>query len=128
MNKFSKKSSRKLSECHADLQTLFQIVIKHWDCTVTWGHRGEEDQNQAYKDGFSKLKYPDSKHNKRPSFAVDVVPYPTLYSDRGEMMRFGNFVMGVATMLKQYGAIDHRVTWGGNWNWKDYPHFQINST
>ncbi len=115
----------KLAECHADIQTLFQVVIRYRDCAAIWGYRGKEDQNKAFDDGFSKLRYPKSKHNKRPSMAVDVVPYPTLYSDKGEMMRFGNFVMGIATMLKEYGAIDHEITWGGYWNWKDYAHFEI---
>lgn len=125
MNKFSKNSLKKLGECHPDLQTLFQTVIKYWDCTVAWGHRGEEAQNKAFSEGFSKLKYPHSKHNKRPSLAADVVPYPELYSSKGEMMRFGNFVMGIATMLRKYGAIDYDIEWGGNWQWKDYAHFQI---
>ena len=125
MPKYSKRSLGKLAECHVDLQTLFTYVIKYKDCTVTWGHRKKEDQNKAYADGFSKLKYPKSKHNKIPAMAVDVVPYPELYSSKGEMMRFGSFVMGIATMLKKYGAIDHEITWGGYWNWKDYAHFEI---
>ena len=126
MPKYSKRSLGKLAECHADLQTLFQTVIKYWDCTVTWGYRGEEDQNTAFDKGYSKLRFPNSRHNKRPAMAVDVVPYPELYSSKGEMMRFGNFVMGIATMLKQYGAIDHEIKWGGNWeHFRDYPHFEI---
>jgi hypothetical protein len=41
------------------------------------------------------------------------------------LTEFGNFVKGVATMLKAYGAIDNDITWGGDWEWSDKPHWEI---
>ena len=49
--------------CHEDLQKIFKYVIAFFDHTIICGHRTEEKQNQAYKKGYSKLKYPNSKHN-----------------------------------------------------------------
>ncbi len=124
----------RLSECHPDLQTLFQEVIKHFDCTVICGHRGEEAQNVAYEDGFSTKLFPNSKHNRSPSLAVDVVPYPINWKDTDRMRYFAGYVMGVAKMLKRYNAIEREIVSGLDWDGdtdlsdqrlKDAPHFQI---
>ena len=124
---FSKKSEANLTQCSADLQTLFRTVIKHRDCSIICGQRGEMEQNAAYDLGHSKLRFPKSKHNKTPSLAVDVIPYPFAgWSDIKQFREFGNFVLGVAAMLKSYGAIESDITWGGNWtSFRDYPHYQI---
>lgn len=125
MPEFSKSSKDKLKTCDSELQILFNYVIKYFDCTIVCGERGKEAQNKAFEDGFSTVQYPHSKHNSSPSQAVDVVPYPTLYSDEKKIIEFGGFVMGIATMLKVYNAMDKKIIWGGNWKWKDYPHYQI---
>lgn len=66
----------KLMSCNDKLQQLFQEVVKHQDCTVLFGHRGEAEQNQLFADKKSEKKYPDSKHNSMPSNAIDIAPYP----------------------------------------------------
>ena len=58
------------------MQELFNEVIKYFDCTLIQGHRGEEEQNKYFDEGKSKVRYPNGRHNARPSNAVDVVPYP----------------------------------------------------
>ena len=42
---------------------------------IVCGHRNKEDQNKAFAEGKSKLKWPKGKHNKLPSQAVDAAPY-----------------------------------------------------
>src|SRR5687768_11435850 len=76
MPKFSQASIDKLATCHPDLRVLFNEVIKHFDCTISDGHRGEAAQNKAFDEGKSKLRWPNGNHNKLPSMAVDVYPYP----------------------------------------------------
>lgn len=66
---------RKLKTCHEDLQRLFNEVIKGFDNTIEFGHRGKKRQNKCFEDGTSTLTFPFSKHNKKPSLAVDAVPY-----------------------------------------------------
>jgi peptidoglycan L-alanyl-D-glutamate endopeptidase CwlK len=110
MPRFSSKSKRKLDTCHESLQQLFSEVVKSFDCTVIEGHRGEKKQNEAYRKGNSKLKYPNGKHNKTPSIAVDVIPYPIDWKDRDRMHYFGGFVLGIA---KKMGF---KIRWGGDWD------------
>jgi len=128
MPKFSQKSLRKLESCDERLQWLFEKVIEGWDCTVTCGHRGEKEQNDAYDSGHSKLKYPLSNHNRFPSFAVDVVPYPINWEDIARFRDFGYFVLGVAH------GINIHVRWGADWNrnysvgdekFLDWPHYEL---
>lgn len=128
MPKFGKKSEERLATCHVDLQRLFNEVIKHYDCTVTCGHRGKDEQDEAVRTGVSKLAWPNSKHNSLPSKAIDVVPFPIDWDDMTRFYHFGGFVLAVA---KQLGI---KIRWGGDWNgdlkfrdekFKDLPHFEL---
>jgi len=75
MFKPSKTSQERLSTCCPEIQLLFKRVLYYIDYTVACGFRGEEDQDKAFADGFSKVKWPNSKHNKLPSEAIDIYPY-----------------------------------------------------
>ncbi len=125
MPQFSKSSKKKLATAHQDLQVVFNEVIKHIDCTIVCGERGQKEQDKAYIIGNSQLKYPRSKHNKQPSMAVDVVPFPIDWEDHERFREFAWFVKGVAIVLKRYGAIDNDIKWGGDWKWKDLPHYEL---
>lgn len=119
--------------CHFSLQNLFNEVIRHYNCAVLCGRRDKPEQNRAFREGRSKLLFPQSKHNKDPSQAVDVVPwhaeYPYIrWDDREAFYYFGGLVLGVAAMMK----ID--VRWGGDWDtdqelhdqtFFDLPHFEL---
>ena len=128
MPRFGKRSIGRLQTCDQKLQELFYEVVKHFDCSVIEGHRGEERQNKAHAEGKSKLKYPNGKHNQTPSIAVDVAPYPIDWSDRDRFHYFSGFVLGIA---KQMGM---NIRWGGDWNqdtktkdnkFDDLVHFEI---
>ena len=128
MPRFGKRSRSRLSTCDDRLQDLFKEVVKHFDCSVIQGHRGKADQNKAYDEGRSKLRYPDGNHNATPSKAVDVAPYPIDWSDRDRFHYFSGFVMGIAS---QMGL---KIRWGGDWDrdtqvkdnkFDDLPHFEI---
>ena len=128
MPRFGKRSIGRLQTCDQKLQELFYEVVKHFDCSIIEGHRGEKRQNKAFADGKSKVKYPNGKHNQNPSIAVDVAPYPIDWSDRDRFHYFGGFVLGVA---KEMGM---NIRWGGDWNqdthtkdnkFDDLVHFEI---
>lgn len=127
MYSFGTKSRKNLESCHPKLQFLFGEVIKHVDCSVICGERTEEEQNKAFKENRSKLKFPESKHNSTPSLAVDVVPYPIDWTDMERFQRFVFFVKGMASAYN----INLRVglDWDGNFkldeNFVDAPHFEI---
>ena len=133
-NKFSKKSLAALESAHHDLQTLFTVVLEKFDCSILEGHRDEQRQNQMVSEGKSQLKFPNSKHNKSPSLAVDVVPYPVDWNDREQLSYFAGYVLGVADSLYECGLMTYRVRWGGDWNinhdlkdnsFDDLPHFEL---
>jgi hypothetical protein len=128
MNKFSGKSIERLLSCHTDLQRLFLEVIKNYDCTITCGHRGKDEQDEAVRTGNSKLAWPNSKHNSLPSKAIDVVPFPVDWKDTSRFYHFAGYVLAVANTL------GIKIRWGGDWNgdlqfrdekFKDLPHFEL---
>ena len=130
MPKFGRASRKRLDTCDEDLIFLFETVVKYFDCSVLEGHRGKRLQNKYFKQGKSKLKYPEGNHNKKPSIAVDVVPYPIDWDDRERMTYFAGFVKGVAAILGL------PIRWGGDWNsnndlkdnnFDDLPHFELRS-
>ena len=128
MPKFGKRSQERLNTCDEDLIALFKEVVKYFDCSVLEGYRGEEKQNKYFNEGKSKLKYPKGRHNRKPSNAVDVVPYPVDWNDREQMTYFAGFVKGVAYKM------GIPIRWGGDWNnnndlkdnnFDDLPHFEL---
>lgn len=120
MPNFSKTSLDRLRTCHPDLQRLMYAVIEDYDFSVLCGHRTEKEQNKAYKEGKSKLRYPASHHNKLPSLAVDIAPYPI---DWDNIERF----KALAAIVKDKAEeLDIEIEWGGDWRtFKDYPHWQL---
>ena len=133
-NGYSNISQTRLNECYRDLQIIFAEVLPFFDHSIICGHRGEQEQTVAFESGFSKVNYPDSKHNGYPSLAVDAVPYPIDWKDEKRMIYFAGFVMSTAKRLKKEGRISHDLRWGGDWDkdtelkdnkFQDYPHFEL---
>lgn len=128
MPTFNRRSIERLETCHPDLQRLFFEVIKGYDCTVLCGIRSKPDQDQAVREGKSKLPWPKSKHNLAPSMAVDVVPYPIDWNQRERFYHFAGYVQATADRL------GIKIRWGGDWNsniqfndesFIDTPHFEL---
>lgn len=126
MPKFSKSSKERLATCHPDLQAVCNELIKYYDFSVLEGHRGEQAQNAAYRKGTSQVKYPHSAHNKTPSLAVDIAPYPI---DWDNVSRFNEMIIRfdtVANMLRAEGVISSEFVYGGKWaKLKDWPHIEV---
>jgi peptidoglycan L-alanyl-D-glutamate endopeptidase CwlK len=128
MPSFSNTSLKKLLTCHPDIVKVIQSAINYTDFTVLYGHRTQAEQLELYKkgrelpgakvtncDGY-KIK---SKHNSEPSLAIDIAPYPIDWKDIGRFYALADIVLREATLL---GV---RLKWGGNWEMKDFPHFEI---
>lgn len=131
MPKFGTRSTNNLATCHEDLQKLFNEVIKHFDCSVICGHRGQEEQDKAFHEGYSTLKFPASKHNKMPSLAADVIPYPVDWEDHKRFYMFVGIVRGIAAEMKI--PIRCGADWDGDMEVKDQrfhdlPHFELLET
>lgn len=119
MPKLSLRSDQRLSTCHPDLQRLVRAAVEEIDLAVICGHRDQLDQDTAFKNGNSRLKWPLSKHNTSPSDAVDVVPYPV---DWNNIQRFKDLAKVMYRKAEELGI---KIEWGGDWvKFKDYPHWQ----
>ena len=128
MPSFGKTSKQRLATCDQQLQDVMNEVIKHWDCTVLEGHRSEEKQNDYFKNGKSKVQYPNSKHNVLPSRAVDIVPYPVDWNDWNRFYAFMGYVMATADSMGI--TLRSGLDWDGDKEFKDQsfndaPHFEL---
>lgn len=74
MPSFSERSRAELETAHPDLQKIANEAIKTFDFSVIHGHRDETAQNRLFPK-HTKIRWPMSKHNSKPSNAIDVVPY-----------------------------------------------------
>lgn len=110
MPNFSSSSKEKLETCHPSLQLVLKEAIKHIDFTVVEGYRDELRQNELFRTGFSRLRYPESMHNKNPSMAVDIAPYPIDWEHSESFCHLAGFIQGLAL---QYNV---RIRWGGDWD------------
>jgi peptidoglycan LD-endopeptidase CwlK len=132
MYKFSNSSLSNLNTCDDRLKKIFEEVIKYYDCSIIEGHRGKDRQDKAYKTGKSKVQYPNSKHNKTPSLAVDVIPFPADFTNIPKNInRYYHFAGFVKCMSE---IMNIKITWGGDWNnnknfldqtFDDLPHFEL---
>jgi peptidoglycan L-alanyl-D-glutamate endopeptidase CwlK len=116
---FSQISSQKLGTCHIVLQEIAYEAIKIYDFSVLCGHRSEVDQMIAYQEGRSHVVWPDSKHNKLPSMAMDLAPWPIDWNDINRFYELAGVIQTIAFQK------DVKIVWGGKWkSLKDYPHFE----
>lgn len=134
MPSFSDRSLRNLETCHEDLQKLFLQVVRTYDCSIICGFRDQEEQEEAVRNGFTKVNFPNSKHNSLPSMAVDVIPYPVDWGDSERFYHFAGYVKGVAERLLDDHVISHEIRWGGDWDrdndlrdqsFMDLPHYEL---
>lgn len=136
MPAFSDKSWDNLQTCHSAIIRWCSELIKTIDFSVREGHRGEEAQEAAFRAGTSKLHYPFSKHNKQPSEAVHLRPYPLEWEKVLTFERFirdgvpasrrRQFFDSYLTYVRYYyfagyarsvaGGMGIRVRWGGDWD------------
>ena len=121
MASFGKASTRRLLTCTPELQEVLNEAIKHFDFSIIWGHRGKFHQNRVFDEGYSKVQWPNSRHNSLPSEAVDIVPYPGGFKNKDK-----TFTEMATYMLSAASKCGVPLFWGGHWrSFKDLAHFQI---
>lgn len=121
--KWSNTSLAKLKTCDERLQAMADMMLSRseFDLTITCGHRGEKEQQDAFDKGTSKAKFGQSKHNNLPSLAIDICPYPINWDDKDERWR----KMALNAMWCA-GRLGFEIVWGGDFkSIKDMPHFEL---
>lgn len=120
MPRFSSHSLAQLKTVDPALREICIQAIKEYDFSVLCGFRNEHDQNEAFDLGYSKLKFPHSKHNSVPSQAVDLAPYPILWADPVRFVELSKIIKKIAYDL----MIDLR--WGGDFkSFFDGAHYEL---
>ena len=139
MAKLSKRSKEKLETCDFRLQAVCNLAIQAYDFSVVFGQRTQQEQLKLYEagrqknlngtysiidqskvvtycDGFSRM----STHNYSPSLGIDLIPYPTKWTNEKEFFRMAGAMFMAAELL----GIE--LEWGGDWtSIKDLAHFQV---
>lgn len=113
MRRWGPRSQRVRSQLRGDLQSVVDFILDQVaDVSLICGHRDEATQNMLYP-AYTKVRWPDGKHNSYPSSAVDLRPYP--YPDTtAEVREQLSYIAGRAIQWAQDQGITLR--WGGDWN------------
>ncbi len=137
MSNFGSKSLKVRATLHPIWQEILDEAIKsdRFNFSLIEGYRSDEDQNAEYEAGNSKAKAGESAHNEvndetsePESKGVDLVPYPSAYSDGQAMLMLVGHVVSTAERL------GYDVTSGADWdrdgmvidtNFKDFWHFEL---
>ena len=126
--RFSRKSLENLSTCAKPLQILFKkcIEVTDIDFTVICGHRDKKSQDEAYRLGHSQLRWPRSNHNKFPSLATDIAPYPIDWKDLDRFDELSKIIKSVWEEMTEEERGGFDLSWGGDWKkFLDRPHWEL---
>ena len=115
--------AEKLTQAHESLRDWFTHKVKPSfpDAHISWSYRGKEDQEKAYSEGKTKLRFPNSPHNKmlldKPyAHALDLFEIddtyqakfnPKFYFDVNELVRFHNDPIKWGGTFKTLSDKDH---------------------
>ncbi|NDV58057.1 M15 family metallopeptidase [Bacteroides sp. 519] len=133
---FSKRSIKNLEGVHPDLVTVMHQAIKETpiDFTIVEGVRTVKRQKQLYAQGRTMpgmiVTYVDgvkkkSNHQLKAdgySYAVDIYPY---INGKVEVCATRELELIAWHINKVAGELGIPIEWGGNWTFKDYPHFEL---
>lgn len=126
--KFSKRSLNNLKGVHPDLVKLMNEAIKTTpiDFTITEGVRTTARQLELYKAKKSNCDgiYKKSNHQVKKDgygYAVDLYPLPIQYTNMTPYIKLSQHIKSVA---KNLGI---KISYGGDWKMRDFPHYQLES-
>ena len=150
MPQFGQQSYSKLATCEQELQTLLLEVVKTYDVSIVFGNRSMAIQNALYLKGRKKIPASagdrrsnyliedikkvvtyrgfekKSMHNYNPSRAVDVIPYPSGWSNVNKIYEMAGFIKATYLRLKKEGKLKKDLRFGSDWlNPADPAHIEM---
>lgn len=128
MAQFGSRSLAHLRTLDPRLQSILNEVIKYYDFSILCGHRGQKEQDKAFAEGKSKVRWPNSKHNSLPSKAVDIAPYPIDWNDEVRFARLMGHVERVAYeqgYRVRFGLDFDGDGWSTDERFLDFPHVEL---
>lgn len=108
--RWSVSSAQRQAEVTPFLQEVSDAILSYMDVSFICGHRGRAEQDEAYATGKSKLRFPQSKHNKMPARAMDLKPVEAESSNRRGFYFMAGFAVGYAA------AKGRKLRSGADWN------------
>ncbi len=121
MRRLSKRSLKNIKGIDERLTLVLGVVLARGkvDLTIICGIRTLEEQQEAFKNGFSKLDGVNKKSKHQEGLAFDFIHYPfrgwddiNSFKKVGEELKFVANYLGVPC---RYGG-----DWGGDWG-----HFEL---
>lgn len=124
--KLAPSGEERLKQCCSELQTIIKEVLQYRDITILCGYRSNAEQEEMYQKKVSKAHGGQSAHNYKPSFAIDVIPYPIPMkngewdSNSEEWDKLHDLIFDIAN------ENNIELTWGGDWkSIVDKPHYEL---
>ena len=94
-------------------RVLDRVLQEVADISLICGFRDRDTQDAAVAAGTSEVEWPDGKHNKWPSLAVDLRPYPM--PKRKEVLWAAlGYIAGRMIQIGIEEGVGLR--WGGDWD------------
>ena len=133
MRQFTEKEKQRLELINPSLQKVILRAAEKVPIFVVCGHRDQHAQDLAFAQGFSKVKFPNSKHNKSvyPAYksdAVDLCPYPIDWNNHSKFYEIYREMQNAAD------ALGIKIRSGADFNqdgnltndkWIDLPHHEL---
>lgn len=136
MYSFSQRSKNNLLFIHPDLVKVMNEAIKNSpiDFIITDGIRSTEEQRKLYNQGRTTpgkiVTNADGVNNKSNhqvksdgyGYAVDLYPFYNGSAQLNDAKSLKIISDHIKSIAKELGV---NVQWGGDWKFKDYPHFEL---
>lgn len=136
MYSFSQRSKNNLLFIHPDLVKVMNEAIKNSpiDFIITDGIRSTEEQRKLYNQGRTTpgkiVTNADGVNNKSNhqvksdgyGYAVDLYPFYNGSAQLNDAKSLKVIADHIKSVAKNLGVT---IQWGGDWTFKDYPHFEL---
>lgn len=138
MFEFGERSKSNLETCRIELQQIATKALSYGvaDFSVIEGHRNINRQKRLFDEGKSQIDgiNKKGKHNKIPSEAVDLLPYPFIINGERAWDDKQRLCVLAGLMYAAAAELGYKIRWGGDWSgngnnkdssFDDFVHFEI---
>ncbi len=112
-----------MKDLHHKLVAILELAINDFNISVLETYRDEERQDKLFAEGKSQVLWPNSKHNTKPSRAVDICLWPQQFRATDDQW------YELTDCIKMYAdALGIVIQCGCDWSWQDMPHIQLDDS